>query len=296
MKTWLILLPFLLLFSGCLTLDDNLFNNEKLSEYRLKNYTGDVDFRLDTSYDIPDSLVHLFTLNSKAANESDATTIYAVYIGDISRIAVDTVIMYCHGNRDHMDFYWPRAQLLANAGGKNRYGVMMIDYRGFGMSDGHPDEKGLYADVDAALAWLKEKGLNNRRLMIYGFSLGCAPATKMCAHYYSLHPSKIMLEAPFASPEVMVQDGSGLSLPGAFFTSFKLNNADEIKRVQQPFFWIHGEADDFLNVDTHGQVVYDHYQGIYKEAHRIPGADHSTVQTTMGFENYMKNVSDFIVR
>ncbi|HNF72204.1 MAG TPA: hypothetical protein PLP34_07320, partial [Chitinophagaceae bacterium] len=166
MKKHLYLLSFLLIFSGCLTLDDNLFNNEKLSEYRLKNYTGDVDFRLDASYDIPDSLVHLFTLQSKGSNESSATTIYAVYIGDISRITTDTVIMYCHGNRDHMDFYWPRAQLLANTGGKNRYGVMMIDYRGFGMSDGHPDEEGLYADVEAALKWLKLKGLDNSRLMI----------------------------------------------------------------------------------------------------------------------------------
>ncbi|MBK6837953.1 MAG: hypothetical protein IPG90_06520 [Bacteroidetes bacterium] len=30
-----------------------------------------------------------------------------------------------------MDFYWPRAKLLANTGWKNRFGVMMIDYRGW---------------------------------------------------------------------------------------------------------------------------------------------------------------------
>ncbi len=296
MKKLISLFPLLLLFTGCLTLDDNLFNNEKITEYRLNNYEGEVDFKLNASYAIPDSLVHLFTLNSQTANENSATTIYAVYIGDISRIGVDTVIMYCHGNRDHMDFYWPRAQLLANTGGKNRYGVLMIDYRGFGMSDGHPDEEGLYADVDAALNWLKSKGLQNDRLVIYGFSLGCAPATKMCAHHYSLKPSKILLEAPFASPEVMIQDGTGLSLPGAFFTSFTLNNAEEIRRVDQPFFWIHGEADDFLNVDTHGQVVYDHYIGIYKEAHRIPGADHGSIQTIMGIQNYLNNVGDFILK
>ncbi|MBK9636656.1 MAG: alpha/beta fold hydrolase [Bacteroidetes bacterium] len=296
MKKLISLFPMLLLFSGCLTLDDNLFNNKKITEYRLKNYSGEVDFKLDASFDIDDSFVHLFTLNSRGPNENNSTSIYAVYIGDISRIGVDTVIMYCHGNRDHMDFYWPRAQLLANTGGKNRYGVMMIDYRGFGMSDGHPDEEGLFADVDAALNWLKSKGLQNERLIIYGFSLGCAPATKMCAHSYSLIPSKILLEAPFASPEVMIQDGTGLALPGAFFTSFTLNNAEEIKSVNQPFFWIHGEADDFLDVDTHGQVVYDHYIGLYKEAHRIPGAGHSTIQKTIGIQNYLNSVGDFILK
>jgi pimeloyl-ACP methyl ester carboxylesterase len=64
--------------------------------------------------------------------------------------------------------------------------------------------------------------------------------------------------------------------------------------VQQPFFWIHGEADDFLNIKTHGQVVYDNYHGTYKEAHKIPGAGHGTIPTTFGFANYSKAIYDFI--
>lgn len=283
-----------MLFAGCLSLDDQLFNNTKITEYRFDRYGGEVDFRLHDSYDIPDSLLHLFTLASQAYNENTSTAIYALYIGDLSRIATDTVILYCHGNRDHMDFYWPRAQLLANVGGKNRYGVMMIDYRGFGMSDGKATEEALYADVDAALQWLKSKGLKKDRLILYGFSLGCAPATRISARQYSLKPAKLLLEAPFASPEVMVQDGSGLSLPGAFFTSFTLNNAEEIKRVDQPFFWIHGEADDFLNIDTHGQLVYNHYLGSYREAHRIHGAGHSSIQTTLGIQQYLDAVGAFL--
>ncbi len=151
------LLFVLLLFSSCLTLDENLFNNKKIDAYRLDHYTGEVDFTLNTSFHIPDSLIHLFTLSSRSNNEPAATTIYALYIGDIAGISQDTVILYCHGNRDHMDFYWPRTKLLANTGGKNRYGVLMIDYRGFGMSDGQSTEEGLYADVDAALGWLSKK-------------------------------------------------------------------------------------------------------------------------------------------
>ena len=223
---------------------------------------------------------------SKTPDESSATKIYAIYIGNINRIATDTVIMYCHGNAEHMDFYWPRAKLLANTKSKNRFGVLMVDYRGYGLSDGKPSENGLYADVDAALKWLQNKGLTNNRLVMYGFSMGTAPATKLSAENYSMKPSKLLLEAPFASAEVMVQDASGLAMPGEFFTNLKINNAEEIKMVQQPFFWIHGEADDFLNINTHGEVVYNNYTGIYKEAHRIPNAGHSTIETTMGFQNY----------
>ncbi|MDF2438714.1 MAG: mhpC [Bacteroidota bacterium] len=281
-------------FSSCLKLDENLFNQEKLTEYKLENYSGETDFKLDYTYSIPENKISLFTLNSQASGESSATKIYAVYIGDINRISSDTIIMYCHGNKDHMDFYWQRAKLLANTGSKNRFGVMMIDYRGYGMSEGKPTEEGLYADVDAALIWLKSKGLSNDRLIIYGFSLGSAPATKLTAEPRSLTPSKLMLEAPFANAETMIQDGSGLAMPSGFFTSLKINNAEKIKSVQQPFFWIHGEDDDFLNIATHGQRVYDNYHGTYGEAHKIQGAGHSTIPSTQGFNNYLNSVHSFI--
>lgn len=291
-----LLFAVVITFSGCLSLDENLFNQQKLTEYKLDNYTGEVDFTLDYQYHIPDSLVHIFTLASQAPGESKATSIYAIYIGSLSRINTDTVIMYCHGNRDHMDFYWQRAKLLANTGSKNRFGVMMVDYRGYGMSEGKPSEDGLYADVDAALTWLKNKGLSGNRLVMYGFSLGSAPATKLTAEPRSLIPSKLLLEAPFANAETMVQDGSGLAMPSEFFTKLSINNAEEIKTVQQPFFWIHGEADDFLNIDTHGKVVFDNYQGSYKEAHRIPGAGHSTIPATVGFSSYSNLILSFITR
>ncbi|HRH66126.1 MAG TPA: alpha/beta fold hydrolase [Bacteroidia bacterium] len=289
----------LFLMSGmisCLRLDDNLFNQNKLSQYNLDRYTGEVDFTLNDDFAFPDSLVHLFTLNSRAPDETQGTSIYAIYIGDMARIATDTVIMYCHGNKDHMDFYWPRAKLPANTGWKNRFGVMMIDYRGFGMSEGKPTEQGLYADVDAALKWLQSNGLSNNRLVIYGFSMGSAPATKLTAEPRSMTPSKLMLEAPFANAETMVQDGSGLALPGSTVTDLQINNAEEIKHVTQPFFWIHGEDDDFLNIDTHGAVVYANYSGSYKEAHRIPAAGHSTVETTMGFAGYLEAIESFVIR
>src|SRR4051812_44684715 len=118
MKNNVLLFLAILLFSGCFTLDDNLFNNTKLTEYKLDAYTGDVDFHLDPSYQIADSMVHIFKLNSQAPGESSSTSIFAIYIGNINTISTDTVIMYCHGNKDHMDFYWPRAKLLAKAGGK----------------------------------------------------------------------------------------------------------------------------------------------------------------------------------
>ena len=289
------LIVIIFLLSSCLRLDDNLFNvSDKITEYKLDNYTGEQDFILDNTYYIPDSLIHVFTLPSKTVNESSAKTIYAIYIGSISKIQTDTVIMYCHGNKWHMDFYWQRAKLLAHVSGKNNYGVLMIDYRGYGLSEGSPSEEGLYADVDAALSWLKSNGLTNNRFVMYGFSMGTAPVCELTNKPRAMTPSKIILEAPFASADVMANDGSGLNMPGSFFTNLKIDNAEEIKTINQPFCWIHGTNDIFLNINTHGEVVYKNYNGSYKEAHRISGADHGEIPVKMGFDNYMNTISTFI--
>ena len=294
MKYFIAIIVFVV-FSSCLRLDDNLYNlTYKITEYKLDNYTGEQDFILDNSYHIPDSMIHIFTLSSQTSNESTAKNIYAIYIGQISRIQTDTVIMYCHGNKWHMDFYWQRAKLLAHTSGKNKYGVLMIDYRGYGLSEGKPSEDGMYADVDAALQWLKLNGLSNSRLMMYGFSMGTAPTCELTNKPRNMTPSKIILEAPFASADVMANDGSGLNMPGSFFTNLKIDNAEEIKTINQAFCWIHGTNDNFLNINTHGEVVYKNYNGIYKEAHRIPGADHGEIPVKMGFDNFLNTLSTFI--
>lgn len=283
-------------FTSCFRLDANLYNQKKITSYKLDAYSGDQDFILDGSYHIQDSMIHIFTLSSKMSGESSAKKIYAIYIGQISSITTDTVIMYCHGNKWHMDFYWQRAKLLAHVGGKHHYGVLMIDYRGYGMSEGDPTEEGLYTDVDAALQWLKMNGLTSQRLVIYGFSLGSAPATELTANPRSLTPLKLILESPFSSAATMVNDASQLAMPGSFVTSLKIDNSEEIKKVNQPFFWMHGIDDKFLNIATHGQVVYNNYRGSYKEAHKIPGADHGNVPVKYGFSDYLNDLNVFIKR
>ncbi|MCC6372574.1 MAG: alpha/beta hydrolase, partial [Bacteroidia bacterium] len=189
-----------------------------------------------------------------------------------------------------------RAKLLAHVNGKNRYGVMMLDYRGYGMSDGAPTETGMYADVDACMKWLKERGLNDSRLIIYGFSLGSASSTELSANARTLKPSKLILEAPFASVAVMVQDAARLNMPAEYMTDLKIDNAEEIKKVNQAFLWIHGDNDNFLNYKTHGEVIYKNYKGAYQEKFIVPGADHGEIPVKMGFGAYLEVLGKFVRR
>ncbi len=283
----------ILLTSSCLRLDNNLYNNSKTSKYQMESYAEPQEITLDASYNLDDSMIHLLQLTSN--DNGNKATIYAEYLGDIRRIAIDTVIMYFHGTKDNMDYYWNRAELLANVGGKNRFGVMTIDYRGYGMSGGKPTESGLYADAEAALQWLHDNGLTGDRLVIYGFSLGSAPATYRTANPEILTPAKLILENPFASAANMIQDATVLNFPASYFTNLKIDNADEIKQIHQPFMWIDGIDDAFLNINTNGQVIFNNYHGIYGDAHKIAGGTHTNVPLVWGYQNYMSAVEAFIM-
>lgn len=282
----------LLFTAGCQRMDNNLFNNSKVDAYYFNNENQEIS--LDSNYKIAAEKFSLFTLVSD--NNGDKADIYALYIGDTTTIATDTVILYLHGTRDNMSYYWNRTKLLAHAGGKYRYGVLTIDYRGYGRSGGTPSESGLYADAEAALKWLKDHGMTNNRLVIYGFSLGCAPSVNRAVHGSSLTPSKIILEAPFAGAATMVQDAAVLALPTSYFTNLKVDNAQEIKKVTQPLMWMHGTADDFLSITSHGEVVFANHTGTYKEAHRITNATHTNVPAVWGYEAYKAAVNSFIER
>ena len=294
MKKILIVLPLVaLLFCGsCLRMDSNLYNSMKLTHYDMDATTVDQGLTVDDSYKIPVDKIHLISLTSN--DNGNTATIYAEYLGDVSHIATDTVIIYFHGNKGHMDYYWNRTKLLANLGGKNHFGVMVIDYRGYGMSEGKTTESGMYADAEAALEWLKNKGLSGDRLIVYGYSLGTSVATYKTANPIALKPAKLILESPFASAATMVQNATILAIPPSYITNLSVNNADEIKKVQQSFMWIHGVADPFLNINTNGELVYKNYLGIYKEAHRIPLATHTNVPAVWGLNNYSVAVLNFI--
>jgi pimeloyl-ACP methyl ester carboxylesterase len=295
---YLILILAFFLSVGCdKRLDDFLFNNDDtITAYKLDNFEGPVSVELSSQYFVPDNMINQFTYDIESEGEN--LNISAIYTGDINTISTDTVILYCHGNRDHMDFYWPRQKLYSHLGNLGRYGVLMFDYPGFGLSEGKPTEQNMYDAVDGALKWLKVNGLTNNRLVMFGFSLGSASVCKVAGEQnFSMNPSKIILEAPFASSEVMVQDAALLNMPASYFVNVEIANAEQIKNVDVPFLWMHGVNDDFLSITTHGQVVYDNYNlnGPFKKAIKVPGAGHETVPVFLGLENYQNEILDFIV-
>lgn len=274
-------------------LDSFLFNGSKLESYQLDNYTGEVSLELNGQFAVPDSMIN--RVHFPVEIDGKTVQVQGVYVGDTNHINQDTVILYCHGNKDHMDFYWCREKLYAHIGGLGRYGVLMFDYPGFGLTEGTATENNMYAATSSAISWLKDRGLSNDRFVMFGFSLGSAPVCEVAGHSsdYALQPSKIILEAPFASAEIMIQDAALLSMPGSFLVDLKIDNATEIKKVNVPLLWIHGMADSFLSMTSHGQLVYDNKTGA-KESVLVPGGEHETTPFVMGYQAYIDRLAAFI--
>ena len=166
-KIALIFFISLSLFSCRKRLDGFLFNPSQIESYQLDAYAGELTLDLAGQFSVPESMVHQFQLDVEL--EEGPAKMSAIYVGDINSIATDTVILYCHGNKDHMDFYWPRQKLYANTGGLGRYGVLMFDYPSFGLSEGKASEANMYRSTARAIQWLKDQGLHSEHFVIlYG--------------------------------------------------------------------------------------------------------------------------------
>jgi fermentation-respiration switch protein FrsA (DUF1100 family) len=121
--------------------------------------------------------------------------------------------------------------------------TLIIDYRGYGKSSGRPSEIKTYHDADAALAWLtKEKKIPPQTILLFGESLGCAPALDLAAREKI---GGVILESPFASTAAM---GSEIFpwLPTRWLVTQKYDNLSKIPRVSVPKLIMHSRADEII--------------------------------------------------
>ncbi|MCR9172717.1 MAG: alpha/beta hydrolase [bacterium] len=288
----ILLLGVILISCQKLKLDSLAFPAVQLDAYEFENYEGEQEI------DIPQNLVvtapnyELVTMSSYDAVNDETHTIYGAYLGDMSTIASDTIILYFHGQSKHMDAYWDRTSLLANLGGMHNYGVFTIDYRGYGMSQGTSTEQGLYEDADAAIDWLIAHGADPSKTFCYGFSLGAIPTIDRAAYRTDFPFAKIMIEAPLATVQNLV-NSSTLGMSSGFVTTLEFPNSEKIKDVTAPLLWMHGIEDAYIAIDN-GELIYANHGGTEKAAIRVPDCDHSQVPIKMGYYNYMDQVLEFI--
>src|SRR5262249_48171877 len=79
-------------------------------------------------------------------------------------------VLIAHGNAGNLTGY---AEMLHRLPDRPQVSVMLFDYRGYGKSDGEPDEAGIIADARGARRWLaKREKIAEGDVVLLGESLG----------------------------------------------------------------------------------------------------------------------------
>jgi fermentation-respiration switch protein FrsA (DUF1100 family) len=133
----------------------------------------------------------------------DGESLSAFYLRANKQHARNITILMFHGNAGNIGYRLPIGQILENDLGCN---VLMLQYRGYGLSTGSPSEKGLMIDAQTGLDYIKERTeLRGTRVVIYGQSIGGAVAIGLAAK--NLNESAIagiILENTFTSMRKLI--------------------------------------------------------------------------------------------
>ncbi|MBA2651344.1 MAG: alpha/beta hydrolase [Tatlockia sp.] len=145
-------------------------------------------------------------------------------------------LLFLHGNAGHIGHRMPLIREFLSAG----FGVLLLEYRGYGGNEGKPTEAGFYMDARAAMLFLAQQGLASKKIVLYGESLGTAVATKMASEF---PVCALILQSPFTSLPAVAR----YHYPWIFITpQDKYNSLVLIPSLKMPLLIFHGKDDQIV--------------------------------------------------
>lgn len=195
-----------------------------------------------------------------------------------------STILFLHGNAGNLGDRLEKIEMFHRIG----LNVFIVDYRGYGLSDGRPSERGIYRDAAAAYDYLiARKDLGNPRIVAYGVSLGGTAAVDLAQN----RPvDALILEATFTSAADMARKIVPVIPP--FFLSVRFDNITKIKAVKAPKLFIHSETDEIVPF-AYGKRLYDAAE-IPKAFIKIAGTHNEGFRTSQDF--YVDGIKDFLMK
>ena len=198
------------------------------------------------------------------------------------------VVLYLHGNGINIGANIAHAYRFYQQG----FSVLLIDYRGYGRSEGiFPNEDRVYQD--AATAWnylVQQLQIPPQDIFIYGHSLGGAIAIDLAVK----HPDAagLIVESSFTSiREVVAYRNLFGMFPVDLILTQRFESIKKVPKLKVPVLFIHGTADS--------SVPFFMSQKLYaiapepKKLILLPGGGHNNVADLAGVQ-YMQWVDDFV--
>jgi uncharacterized protein len=199
-------------------------------------------------------------------SSTDGTQLHGWYFEHPSPRAV---MLYAHGNGDCVAYLGP---YLSQVRDKLRVSIFAFDYRGYGRSEGSPNEQGILADGDAAHRWLAERtGKRPAEIVLMGRSLGGGVAVHLAAQNGA---RGIILQSTFTS----LPDAVARMYPWAPVRQLMHNRYDSLSKIggyDGPLLSSHGTADDLVPYEL-GRRLFEAAPSARKEFFTIDGGGHNS--------------------
>jgi fermentation-respiration switch protein FrsA (DUF1100 family) len=175
------------------------------------------------------------------------------------------VVMWFHGNAGNIGDRIENARLLFDCG----LSLFMVEYRGYGKSEGKPSEKGIFADGQGAYDYLISRDIAPENLVIFGRSLGSSVAVYVASRNKC---AGVVLETAFTNMADMARFHYPI-IPGLGNFKDKFNSIERIGSIKSPILFIHGDADELVPYEL-GRQLFEATTS-EKEFYTIPGAHHN---------------------
>lgn len=170
-------------------------------------------------------------------------------------------LLFLHGNAQNISTHIRQIWWLP----QKDINVFLFDYRGFGKSEGEPTLEGLQLDFAAALKTLFAlPGVEDKKVIVYGQSLGAALAITHLAHSnYRNNINSIIVEGAFTSFRKVAQEAlDKWWLTWAFQKPLSLTISDQFRPIDDiallsptPLLIVHGRNDNIIN-EHHAHALY----------------------------------------
>lgn len=159
------------------------------------------------------------------------------------------VVLFFHGNGGNISHRLGSLEMFHRLG----LSTFIIDYRGYGQSEGNPSEQGTYLDAEAAWRYLvEERQIPPAKIIVFGESLGGAVAAWLAQTH---SPQALILLSTFTSiPDMGAQTYP--FMPVRLLARIQYNTLARLPEINCPVLIVHGQEDEIVPYG-HGQQLFE---------------------------------------
>ena len=183
-------------------------------------------------------------------------------------------VIYFGGNAEEV------SHTLAEPRWPREWSIVAVNYRGYGTSEGKPGERAIAADALAIYdAVASREGVDPKRIVVFGRSLGTAVATHVAAERPA---AAVVLVSPYDSLSAVGRHHYPF-LPVSLLLKHRFDAEIEARRCRMPMLTLVASSDSIIPV-ARSQALYDAWAGP-KSWQVVPRSDHNSLGATPEFWN-----------